>query len=105
MEEQKQPIYRFRLNRSRNKIQVTKYDDWEIKSNRWGYIFYVCYTENRKHRTSFGITQLDKMFNNTVYSHNPDIMYARDIMIEALNLRVENLKKEIDGIYTTMHSI
>lgn len=98
-------IYRFKLNRQVNKIEVMEITNYETKVDIYGDTYFryrsftgSCYNYVRE-------KNLDKMKNNQVYTFNPDIAHARDIIIEALNYKIETLKKDIDHIETTLYAL
>lgn len=86
-------LYRFRLNPD-GSIETQTIDDYtEAFTNKTHYKWQgkscVCWVKK---------TNLDKMFCNAVYTFNPDVNYARNIIINALNDKASNLQKELDKV-------
>lgn len=84
-------LYRFRLNPdgSIETQPIDNYEDAWGDRYKWQGTFCVCWVKKKN---------LDKMFCNAVYTFNPDVNYARNIIINSLNDKANNLQKELDKV-------
>ena len=88
------PLYKFVLDEETYKIsvqEITDYEDgkWTDRNKYWRYkksgSYMYCYAKD-----------LDKFKNFHVYSFNPDINHAKDIMIEAISQRLIKAQTEVE---------
>lgn len=89
-----QPLYRFTLDKDTFKIsviEVTDYEEgkWTTREKYWKYkvsgTWHYCYTRD-----------IDRFKNCHVYSFNPDISHAKDIMIEAIGQKLIKAQTEVE---------
>ena len=89
-------LYRFRLNKETGKIDTFKITEYSVVG---GVYSRKCYRYHGPSCTNFvDFKNIDKMFCNQVYTFNPDINAARQIMLDTLNDKADMLRKEYDTI-------
>ena len=89
------PLYRFKLDTETGKIIVKKINTYEENSTgayREPYYRYrgdSCYNYVK-------FSNIDRMFCNAVYSFEPNPEHAKQIMLDALYDKAEQLKEQYD---------
>lgn len=88
------PLYKFVLDEEIGKIlaqEITEYDSGKWLSN----IGYLRYKENGIWKYCY-TNKMDKFLSGHVYSFNPDILYAKSIIMNNVKIRRAKAKREYE---------
>ena len=85
-----EPLYRFKLN-DNGQIETRVIDTYEETG-----AFFVYKLNSVTHWVSK--RNLCSVFHNQVYTFNPDVNYARKIILKTLNDKADTLQRELDKV-------
>ncbi len=88
------PIYKFVLDEETGKITVDELTDYDKVNEKWVTKSYYRYKRNNLFYYIYD-ADLDKFKHGHVYSFNPDIEHAKEIIVEAIGQKLAKAQADV----------
>lgn len=93
-------LYRFKLDPDTGEITINEITNYVIVKDSPYRDPYYCY-RGKSVNNYVKFSNIDRMFCNQVYTFEPNPEHAKQIMLDALYDKAEQLKKQYEKVYDT----